>query len=192
MPSPVDSYNTQVLEGHRDAVIALRELLAQEKDPLKRCRFANSLLRARPIKVPPPSSSAAPADEDAPRTPHSPARQTTASNPPSVPPIAGATPNQPSNPTPHRRSDHLNTADFNDADDPDNPDNDDFDDDPDLDEDLDADFDDPNDPAMQEINDLSRQLEHGPDPLAALHKLHAIMRDNFAAINQDPTKPQPS
>lgn len=50
MPSTHAQYNDQVIQGHREAIAALRHLLATETDPAKRCRIAVALLRARPIK----------------------------------------------------------------------------------------------------------------------------------------------
>ena len=37
-------------------------------------------------------------------------------------------------------------------------------------------------PLDQEINKLSHQFQHGPDQLAALNKLHAIVMENAAAL----------
>jgi hypothetical protein len=51
MPSVAELYNQEVLEGHREALAALRELLAQEKDPLERRKLANAILRAKPVKT---------------------------------------------------------------------------------------------------------------------------------------------
>jgi hypothetical protein len=44
-------YNQEVLDGHREAVAALRELLATETDPHERRKLANALLKARPMKT---------------------------------------------------------------------------------------------------------------------------------------------
>ncbi|MFT3685765.1 MAG: hypothetical protein QM783_12720 [Phycisphaerales bacterium] len=50
MQSVAELYNQEVLEGHREALAALRELLAQETDPSERRKLANAILRARPVK----------------------------------------------------------------------------------------------------------------------------------------------
>lgn len=60
MPSTAELYNHEVLEGHREAVAALRELLAAEKDPLERRKLANALLRAKPLKLAEPPKPKAP------------------------------------------------------------------------------------------------------------------------------------
>ena len=52
MPSVQALYNQEVLEGHREALAVLRELLKEEKDPLERRKLANAILRARPVKDP--------------------------------------------------------------------------------------------------------------------------------------------
>ncbi|MFT3684301.1 MAG: hypothetical protein QM783_05135 [Phycisphaerales bacterium] len=51
MPSVAELYNQEVLDGHREAVAALRDLLAHETDPAERRKLANALLRARPVKL---------------------------------------------------------------------------------------------------------------------------------------------
>ncbi|MFT3684241.1 MAG: hypothetical protein QM783_04830 [Phycisphaerales bacterium] len=56
MQSVVELYNHEVLEGHREAVAALRELLAQETDPAERRKLANSLLRAKTVKLAAPAA----------------------------------------------------------------------------------------------------------------------------------------
>jgi hypothetical protein len=52
MAATVQSYNQNVLEGCHEAVLALRALLAEEPDPLKRYKYACALFRARPVKEP--------------------------------------------------------------------------------------------------------------------------------------------
>ncbi len=66
MLSTVQSYNQDVLEGCHEAVRALRALLAEEKDPLQRYRFATALLRARPAKEPKTEQPKAPLPPKAP------------------------------------------------------------------------------------------------------------------------------
>jgi HEAT repeat protein len=50
MPSIQSQYNHEVLQAHREAIAALRQLLAEEKNPLERRRLAMALLKARPVK----------------------------------------------------------------------------------------------------------------------------------------------
>ncbi|MFT3684581.1 MAG: hypothetical protein QM783_06560 [Phycisphaerales bacterium] len=50
MPSVVELYNQEVLEGHREALAALRELLVEETNPAERRKLANAILRTRPVK----------------------------------------------------------------------------------------------------------------------------------------------
>ncbi|MDP1662891.1 MAG: hypothetical protein Q8L55_13330 [Phycisphaerales bacterium] len=62
MPSIQAQFNEEVIQAHREALQALRELLAEETDPLERRRLAIAILRARPVKdtePPPPAPDAA-------------------------------------------------------------------------------------------------------------------------------------
>lgn len=205
MPSPFAIHNDRLAHAHIEALTTLCDQHAAEADPLERRKLAIAILRTRPLKDPTAPPPAAPRPSNPRRAADAAPHSHTAPAADPIQPTAVPHPlncqrdphadnaNTPKEKrethpsSPRRRADRLDTAALNDADDPDDPD-DDFDDDTDLD----ADFDDPNDPAMQEINDLAHQLEHGPDPLAALNKLHAIMRDNFAATNPDATPPQSS
>ena len=60
MPSIHAEYNTEIIQAHREALKALRELLAEETDPTERRRLAVAILRVRPVKDPEaqPSSTA--------------------------------------------------------------------------------------------------------------------------------------
>lgn len=51
-PSAIQQYNEELALAHREAIAALRELLAAEKDPTERRRLAIAMLKARPIKDP--------------------------------------------------------------------------------------------------------------------------------------------
>ncbi|MFT3683690.1 MAG: hypothetical protein QM783_01985 [Phycisphaerales bacterium] len=67
MPSLRDQYNEEVLQGHREALAALRDLLAAEKDPTERRRLACAILKTRPVKASqPPAASAHRAEEPVP------------------------------------------------------------------------------------------------------------------------------
>jgi hypothetical protein len=57
MPSIHAQYNEEIVQAHREALAALRELLAQETDPLERRRLAIAILRARPVKEPAPEKN---------------------------------------------------------------------------------------------------------------------------------------
>lgn len=61
MPSIYAQYNEEVVQAHREALQALRELLAEETDPAERRKLANAILRARPAKD--PKAEAAPTSE---------------------------------------------------------------------------------------------------------------------------------
>lgn len=50
MPSIQAQFNEEVIQAHREALKALRELLAEETDPLERRRLAVAILRTRPVK----------------------------------------------------------------------------------------------------------------------------------------------
>lgn len=149
MPSIRALYNDELVEAHREAVAALRELLATEKDPLERRKLANAILRARPAK------------DDAPSLP----REAGEGGEGSATPGEGAL-----SAAPNRRARAVHQED--------------------LDLDHDDDFDDPNDPANREIDALAHQAQHGPDPLAALDKLHAIMTDSMAALTPNSGAPE--
>ena len=64
MPSTRALYNEEVIHAHREALAALRRLLAQEKDPLELRKLANAILRARPIKVSATDEPASPAKSE--------------------------------------------------------------------------------------------------------------------------------
>lgn len=65
-------------------------------------------------------------------------------------------------------------------------------DDLDLDHDDDFDNEDLNDPANREIDTLAHQAQHGPDRLAALQKLHAIMKGNMESLTLSAGTPEGS
>lgn len=52
MPSIQAQYNEEVVQAHREALKALRELLVYEHDPAERRRLAVAMLKARPVKDP--------------------------------------------------------------------------------------------------------------------------------------------
>jgi hypothetical protein len=52
MPSVYALYNEEVVQGHREALAALRELLTSEADPTERRRLATAILRTRQVKDP--------------------------------------------------------------------------------------------------------------------------------------------
>jgi hypothetical protein len=52
MPSIHALYNQEVLEGHREALAALRELLATEPDRTERRRLATAILKTRKVEDP--------------------------------------------------------------------------------------------------------------------------------------------
>lgn len=66
MPSIQAQYNEEVVQAHREALQALRELLAAEKQPVERRRLAMAILKARPVKDPAAHSETA-AAKPAPR-----------------------------------------------------------------------------------------------------------------------------
>ena len=142
MPSIRALYNDELVQAHREAVAALRELLAAEKNPLERRKLANAILRARTAKddIPP---SPAPSE----RRCHKALRVTD----------EGALPA-----ATHSRTNAVQ-ADDHDKDD----------------------FESPNDPAVREIDELAHQLQHGPNPLAALARLKAIMKGSMAALTSN-------
>jgi hypothetical protein len=158
MPSTRALYNDELVQAHREAVATLRELLATETDRAERRKLANALLRAKPVKDAAPRA----ADETGSALLPAPRGEGAAG---SAAADEGSSPS-----TTHRHAAAVNSADLNH--------DDHFDD---LDRELD-DLDDSNDPAMREIDALTHQLHHGPDQLAALHKLQEIMKSNLAAF----------
>jgi len=46
-------YNDELIQAHREALAALRDLLASEGDPVERRRLAVAILRARPVEEDP-------------------------------------------------------------------------------------------------------------------------------------------
>jgi len=52
MPSIQAQFNEEVIQAHREALSALRDLLAVESDPLERRRLAVAILRTRPVTTP--------------------------------------------------------------------------------------------------------------------------------------------
>ena len=60
MPSIHAQYNEEIVQAQREALAALRELLAEETDPLERRRLAIAILKARPVKEPAPEKSGEP------------------------------------------------------------------------------------------------------------------------------------
>jgi hypothetical protein len=78
MPSLQAQYNREVLEGHREALAALRDLLATETDRTERRRLANAILKTR--KVQDPDEDESPTSERT--TKRQPARTTRSENAP--------------------------------------------------------------------------------------------------------------
>lgn len=142
MQATVESYNQNVLEGCNEAVLALRALLAQEPDPLKRYKYACALVRARPVKEPAAPQPKAPPQ---PRAPH-----------PTAPKYAEGRLHQQSRPA------HENT--LNDENDPDTHD------DLDIEDDLDAEDADIDREADEVINRIMRNPDRSA-VLRDLHAL---------------------
>lgn len=77
MPSIRALYNDEVIQAHREAIAALRELLAETTDPLERRRLATALLKARPVKELTDDQAATPDTGDAVERPAQPPRSST-------------------------------------------------------------------------------------------------------------------
>ena len=169
MPSIRALYNDELVEAHREAVATLRELLATETDRTERRKLANAILRARPAKE--DASSLARAAGD--RAFGSEADESRKSSSSEATDSGFATPGEGAlSAAPNRRARAVHQEDF------------------DLDHDDDFDDEDLNDPAHREIDTLAHQLQHGPDPLAAIARLQAIMKGDMESLTLSAGTPE--
>jgi hypothetical protein len=163
MSATVQSYNQNVLEGCHEAVLALRALLAQEPDPLKRYKYACALFRARPVKEPN-------------------AQQPKAPPPPSPLPAPHATePNRGEGRFQQQtRSDNENNLD--------DENHLDTQDDLDIDDDLDAE-----DAELdRQADEVINRIMSNPDQSAVLRDLHALVTSSAQALGLPTAGPESS